>query len=259
MREKMDKLKVDHLQVKIVTSREVLGRFAAKDVVNKVKELLQEQEEVNMIFAAAPSQNEFLAELVKEENIAWNRVNAFHMDEYLGLEETHPRRFGNFLKKRIFERVPFKQVFYLNEKNGPVKDEIENYVKLLESYPVDIVCMGIGENTHIAFNDPHVADFEDPFMVKEVELDPISRQQQVHDGCFPDLEKVPLSALTLTIPALMKAKYIYCMVPGRHKAKAVKQTLMKEISERYPASSLRHHPAATLYLDQESANLIKTS
>lgn len=243
--------KVDKLKVKIFDSRQNLGTVAARDVAQRIKELLDGQKEINMIFAAAPSQNEFLETLSKSE-LDWNRINAFHMDEYIGLAKTHPERFGNYLKKAIFEKVPFGQVFYLNGLEGPHR-ECQRYADLLMRYPPDIVCLGIGENTHLAFNDPHVANFEDPLMVKVVELDTISRQQQVHDGCFAKLAEVPKAAITLTIPTLMRAKYVFCMVPGANKADAVSHTLQDEISEQHPSTTLRAHDHAVLYLNKESA------
>ncbi len=124
-----------------------------------------------------------------------------------------------------------------------------------KQYPTDVVCLGIGENCHIAFNDPHVADFNDPDRVKPVQLDQTSRVQQVHDGCFAALEQVPEQALTLTIPALIRAPHLFCMVPGRHKAQAIHHTLVDAISEQYPSTCLRSHPDTTLFIDQDSAEL----
>ena len=245
--------KVDQLTVKVLNNRKDMGYCAAKDTIDKIRELLDVQDEVNMIFAAAPSQSEFLDALSSSKEVNWGRINAFHMDEYIGLEKQHPERFGNFLKKEIFNKVPFKGVFYLNRNGYEPVEEIEQYSNLLRKYPVDIVCMGIGENTHIAFNDPHVADFKDPSLLKVVDLDERSRKQQVHDGCFPTIDDVPVSALTLTVPALLNAKYVFCIVPGKNKAEAVSHTLKDEISERYPSSALREHPHAILYLDEESA------
>lgn len=255
MTKPLNELSVDQLKVKIFENRQLMGNAAAQDVTQKIKELLTKQKEVNIIFAAAPSQNEFLETLSKSE-LEWRRVNAFHMDEYVGLSPTHPERFGNFLKKRIFDKVPFGRVHYLNGNlEGPHR-ECQRYAELLSRFPPDIVCMGIGENTHVAFNDPHVADFEDPLMVKLVELDEISRGQQVHDGCFAKIEDVPISAITLTVPSLIRAKYIYCMVPGLNKTEAIYHTLNDEINERHPSTALRNHARATLYLDAESASKI---
>ncbi|QMU27380.1 glucosamine-6-phosphate deaminase [Adhaeribacter radiodurans] len=247
---------IDALKVDISATRSELGFKAAKMVASKIIELLSQQQLVNIIFAAAPSQNEFLEELSKNDAIAWERINAFHMDEYVGLQEDAPQRFGNFLKIRLFGKVPFRSVNYLNGLAENIQEECARYTALLESNPTDIVCMGIGENAHIAFNDPHVADFNDPHLVKIVDLDEACRQQQVNDGCFTTLNEVPTYALTLTVPALMRAKYAFCIVPGPTKAQAIHNTLQSDIQELYPSTILRKHPEAILFIDKESSGLL---
>ena len=251
-------LKKDKLTVKIYSSRDELGQASACEAGNMIKKLLESQENINVIFAAAPSQNEFLENLINQDGIEWNRINAFHMDEYIGLPQTAPQGFGNFLKERIFSKRPFRSVNYLNGQCESKDEECTRYAQLLAASPVDIVCMGIGENGHIAFNDPHVADFNDKALVKVVELDTQCRQQQVNDGCFESIDQVPTHALTLTIPALLKARFIYCMVPGTTKAQAVANTVEQEVSERYPSTILRSHSAAIMYLDQESSSKLST-
>ena len=196
----------DRLQVRIYADRAAMGAAAAADAAALLKQLLSAQDTVRVIFAAAPSQNEFLDGLCRAEGIDWSRVTAFHMDEYVGLDEAAPQRFGNFLRRAIFDRLPFGQVHYLNG-NAPIDEECARYTALLRQAPVDMVFMGIGENGHIAFNDPPVADFADPVSVKAVELDGICRQQQVNDGCFAALEQVPTHALTLTVPMLLSAAH----------------------------------------------------
>jgi glucosamine-6-phosphate deaminase len=251
----MKQFKVDELDIRIYATRAEMGHAAALMVGYKVREILAGQWSLNMIFAAAPSQNDFLNALV-EQGIDWQRVNAFHMDEYIGLPENAPQRFGSFLEEKIFSKVPFATVNYINGNAVDRDVECERYAKLLAENPPDIVCMGIGENGHIAFNDPHVADFNDPHAVKVVDLDQECRQQQVNDKCFDTLEKVPVHAITLTIPALMASKHIFCMVPGKNKTTAVHGTLQKDISEQYPASILRKHPEAVLFLDDDSAGML---
>lgn len=248
--------KKDRLTVQIYPSREELGRASAHEAGKKIKELLEAQENINIIFAAAPSQNEFLENLINQEGIKWERINAFHMDEYIGLAPTAPQGFGNFLKERIFSRKPFRSVNYLNGQCESIDEECARYAQLLAANPVDIVCMGIGENSHIAFNDPQVADFNDKKLVKVVELDSQCRQQQVNDGCFESIEQVPTHALTLTIPALFKGQFIYCMVPGNTKARAVVNTIDQKIAEFYPSTILRNHQSAVLYIDSKSAGLL---
>jgi glucosamine-6-phosphate deaminase len=208
-----------------------------------------------MIFAAAPSQNDVLKSLVKDKEIEWNRVNAYHMDEYIGLDKDAPQGFGNFLKAHIFDLAPFKSVNYIDCTATDPEAEAERYGKILDANLTDIVVMGIGENGHIAFNDPPVADFNDKRTVKPVKLDEKCRQQQVNDGCFDCLDKVPKTALTLTVPALVSAKYLFCVVPTTLKAQAVYDTVCGEVTENCPASILRTKDGAILYLDSESAKL----
>jgi len=243
------------LDVRIYETRQEMGRAASEKFVKEATELLKTKEEINVVFAAAPSQNEFLNGL-QEESLDWNKINAFHMDEYIALAPDAPQGFGNFLKRGLFDRFKFKSVNYLNGNADNITKECARYTALLQQHPVDIVCMGIGENGHLAFNDPPVADFEDEHTVKVVALDEVCRQQQVNDGCFATLDEVPTAALTLTIPALLRAKYINCVVPGPTKAEAVKHTLNSEINTENPATILRKHPNAVLYLDKDSSKLI---
>jgi len=235
-------------------NRTQLGEAAARLVSDRMRALLTKQDTINLIFAAAPSQQEFLTALCRQPDLDWSRVNAFHMDEYVQLPDEAPQRFGNFLKTRLFDRVPFRTVNYLNGNAPDSRAECARYSQLLEQNPVDIVCMGIGENCHIAFNDPHVALFNDPVFVKVVDLDTACRQQQVNDGCFDRFDAVPTHALTLTIPALMRAPHIFCMVPGLNKAPAVYHTLQSAISETYPSTILRRHDKAILFIDKDSAS-----
>lgn len=244
------------LTVKIFPSIQQMGNNAATEVANKICELLETKAEINMIFASAPSQNEFLNHLIHSKRIDWTRVNAFHMDEYIGIHPEAPQSFGNFLRQRIFDKVPFKTVNYLNGRAEDMEEECRRYSGLLIQYPVDIVCLGIGENGHIAFNDPDVADFNDPQLVKVVELDAICRQQQVNEKCFESFDLVPAKALTITIPALLKADWMFCIVPFKNKANAVYNTIYGEISEKCPASILRKKEKSCLYLNPESAERI---
>ena len=207
-----------------------------------------------MIFAAAPSQNEVLAHLAAYTDIDWAKINAFHMDEYVGLPaELSDRSFGTYLQEHIFGKVPFKSVNLIDPTAQDRAAECARYTKLLKENPTDIVVMGIGENGHIAFNDPWVADFDDPHFVKEVPLDEVCRMQQVNDGCFAALELVPKYALTLTCPALFAGKELFCIVPAKTKAQAVKRTVEGEIGAECPATVLRRHDCAKLYLDPDSS------
>ena len=252
----MKTLKKDLLTVNIYDSRDEMGKAAGADIKACILKLLAEKETINMIFAAAPSQNEVLASLAEDKEIPWNRVNAFHMDEYIGLSADAPQGFGNFLKAAIFGRAPFKSVNYINISATDANAECERYSKLLAENPTDIVVMGIGENGHIAFNDPPVADFNDPKKVKPVALDEICRQQQVNDGCFATINDVPKTAITLTCPTLFSGDYLFCIVPAPTKANAVKATVCGEIGEACPATILRRHKSAVLYLDPDSSALL---
>lgn len=245
----------EKLVISISGTRKEMGAAAAMAIADSIRKVMEEKEEVNMIFAAAPSQNESLACLAEKE-IDWSRVNAFHMDEYVGLEDSAPQRFGNFLHRALFGKLPFRRVHYIQGNDEDTDAECKRYQQLLEQYPVDIVCLGIGENGHLAFNDPPVADFNDPFLVKKVELELACRLQQVNDGCFARLEEVPTCAITLTIPALMKGRWMHCVVPGNTKTDAVYNTVTKPISECYPSTILRTHNRAVLYLDPLSASRI---
>jgi glucosamine-6-phosphate deaminase len=246
----------DHLHVNVYANRDEMGMAAAKDAAAQIQALLNTKEFINIIFAAAPSQNEMLFHLAANEEIDWSRLNAFHMDEYVGLHSTAPQRFGHFLDQAIFGKLPFHEVHYINGNASNPEEECSRYAALLEAHPVDLVCMGIGENTHIAFNDPHVADFNDPSMVKLVALDEVSRMQQVHDGCFASIEEVPRTAITLTVPALMRAASIFCVVPGINKAMAVGHTINADVSALYPSTALRLHENVRLYLDEKSASML---
>jgi glucosamine-6-phosphate deaminase len=245
----------DKLTVRVFENRTLMGEAVATAVANRINILLIEQPFVNVIFGAAPSQNDFFAALLKKD-IDWARINAFHMDEYVNLAADAPQGFGNFLKKYLFDLAPFHTVNYINGNALDYEAECLRYSNLLKEIATDIVCLGIGENTHLAFNDPHVADVNDPFFVKRVDLDQQCRNQQVNDGCFNHIDQVPTYALTLTLPALLKAPYAFCTVPTEKKAKAVFHTLNEEISDNYPSTLLRNHPNAVLFLDNQSSTQI---
>lgn len=250
-------MKTDLLTVNVFPTRNEMGCAAASDIRDRIVALLSEKAEINMIFAAAPSQNEVLERLIAFDDIDWTRINAYHMDEYIGLSaEDRDKSFGHFLTEHIFGKVPFKSVHLINGSAADTEAECVRYARMLSDNPTDIVVMGIGENGHIAFNDPWVADFEDPAVIKVVKLDETCRQQQVHDGCFDSLDRVPTHALTLTCPTLFAGAHLFCIVPAKTKAHAVKQTLCSEIHESCPATILRRHKSAILYLDNDSSSLL---
>lgn len=244
----------DLLTVYVAPTRAEMGRLAGKRAADLIRGMLAERDHVNVIFAAAPSQNETLDALASS-GVDFSRINAFHMDEYVGLDGSAPQSFQSYLREHIFGRVKMRSVNYLNGAAPDAEAECERYSELLREYPADLVCMGIGENGHIAFNDPP-ADLSDPKLVKTVRLDDVCRNQQVHDGCFPDFDSVPKYAFSLTVPALMSAAHLVCTVPAATKAEAVLRTLTWEISGKCPATAMRLHPDAVMFCDRDSAGLL---
>lgn len=228
-----------------------MGHAAGRDVEARVAGLLQDRDEVRMVFAAAPSQNEMLDYLASSVLIDWGRVTAFHMDEYLGLNGGADQLFSKYLHRRLFSRIKMKKVWLIDGNADPAR-EAERYSALINEAPIDVICLGIGENGHIAFNDPPVADFNDPLTVKKVSLDRSCRMQQVNEGCFATLEEVPEEALTLTIPVIFNASNLFCVVPGRSKREAVYNTVNGPVTTACPASVLQRHPDCSFYFDTDS-------
>ena len=238
-------------QVSRYDTRAAMAQAAASDIAAHLRDLLDGQDGLRMVFAAAPSQAEMLAGLAAAPGIDWRRITAFHMDEYLGLQPGDPASFVSWLCRHFFDRVPIGKVHLMEAGDDPEATSA-NYAALLGTAPIDVVCLGIGVNGHIAFNDPPVADFNDPLDVKVVTLDQDCRQQQVDEGCFRALDLVPRQAMTITVPPLMRANRLFAVVPGAIKREAVRRTLQGPISTDCPASILRTHPNCTLYLDKES-------
>ncbi len=245
----------DALRIKIFENSDTLGKAASGMVARQLHDVIGKKGHANLILATGASQFSFLGHLQKE-TIDWKKITVFHLDEYLGIPEAHPASFRKYLKERILEKVQPGQVHYLDGDAADIAAEASRYEALLKDHPIDLACIGIGENGHIAFNDPPVADFDDPRLVKVVALDQACRMQQLGEGWFPSLEEVPTHALTLTIPAIMSCSRISCVVPDERKAKAVYETVKGEISTACPASILRRHPDADLYLDLYSAKLL---
>lgn len=246
-------LQVDALEVAVYASQAEMAAAATLQVRQYLTQLLAHRPAVAAIFASATSQVQFLAVLTAAEGIDWPRVTVFHMDEYLGLKADHPASFRRFMREHLARRLPLRAFHELTGEADQPIDECERYARLLAAQPVELCCLGIGENGHIAFNDPPVADFADPRAVKLVRLDEACRRQQVGEGCFPTLESVPQYAYTLTVPALCRAQRLFCIVPEARKAEAVRRTLTGPISPACPATALRRHPRATLFLDADSA------
>jgi glucosamine-6-phosphate deaminase len=245
----------DYLRVFVAESRGQLGASAANEASHQLKQAISAKGAARVVLASAPSQNELLDAFVVSD-VDWSRVTIFHMDEYVGIPADHPATFRAYQRKHVLSRIKPAAFHGIQGEASDPAAECARYAALLREAPIDLVCLGIGENGHLAFNDPPVADFQDPDWVKPVELDALCRRQQVNDGCFPDLASVPLKALTLTIPALLSARAIVGAVPGPRKADAVRNTLKGPISTACPASILRRHSNAALYLDRESAALL---
>ncbi len=250
---------VDRLRVQVYETRAHAGRAAAQETTRELARLAQLDRPARVVFAAAPSQDEFLAGLVASPQIDWSRVVAFHMDEYLGLSPDHRASFRRYLNEHLFHHKRTQGLTVALIPGERAERPLEvclHYESLLLNTPPDLICAGIGENGHLAFNDPPVADFLDPVLMKVVRLDASCRQQQVNDGCFPTLLDVPTHAYTITVPVFMKAPVVSVVAPGPRKASAVLATLRGPISEACPASALRGCRDARLYLDRDSARLV---
>ncbi len=250
---------VDSLEVLVFENRALAGHAAADGVAREIGRRQRDAGRANIIFAAAPSQHEFLAGLVAYQDLDWSRVVAYHMDEYLGIDADHPASFRRYLQEHCFRLIGLAgdhlRLIPGEQADRPLRTCLD-YEEILKAEPTDIVCAGIGENGHLAFNDPPVADFLDPVLVKVVRLDAACRNQQLNDGCFESLADVPTHAYTLTIPALLRAPVVSVIVPGPRKANAVLNTLKGPINESCPATALRRHAGAKLYLDRDSARLV---
>lgn len=242
---------VDSLRLEAYASRDAMAAAAAMDIADAMCRSVARKGQARMIFAAAPSQAEMLKKLCHIPDLPWEQITAFHMDDYLGLPSDAKQRFSNWLDRHLYSQVGVGAVHQIPDEGDP-QEICAAYSDLLRVKAIDIVCLGIGVNGHLAFNDPPVANFADPALVKMVELDEICRQQQVDDGCFSTLDAVPYRAVTLTIPCLMSAREAFCVVPGEHKRPAVRRALEGPVTAKCPASFLRQHPACTMYLDNGS-------
>lgn len=240
--------------IKIAESRPAMGKYVAEQAAAHLAKVLSQQPEANLIVATGSSQFEVLDALVNTEGVEWSRINGFHLDEYLGIPATHSASFCGYLKQRFVDRVPLKSFFYLDGQLPP-QQLVSLANERLRDRKIDLMLCGIGENAHLAFNDPP-ANFEikDPYHI--VELDEACRRQQVGEGWFDSLEEVPTQAISMTIHQILQAERILCSVPDRRKAEAVKATLEGEITPSVPASALSHHPATTLILDTTSSCLL---
>lgn len=248
-------LTCDQLPVHIYATNADLGLSAAEQAIHTLRAAIAAQGHANVILATGNSQLSLFAGL-KAAGLDWSKINVFHMDEYVGITDRHPASFPRFLREKILDPVKPGAFHPVIGNAASLEQECARYAELLHRFPADLCCLGYGENGHIAFNDPPYAEFDDPVWVKVVKLAEASRKQQVGEGHFPTLADVPTHAITLTIPALLAAQRLLCIVPEKRKAVAVKTALTGPISESCPGSILRTAPHATLFLDAESASLL---
>lgn len=251
-----ESFRADKLNVYVYESRRGMGEAAAAVVAAEIRRLIETKGNAVGIFASAPSQNEFLAALVEAPGIDWSSVTAFHLDEYLGMDDRAPQSFRRFLLDRLVDKVAFGEFHGLRGDAEDGAAETERYAELLAANPPDFAVLGIGENGHLAFIDPPFCDFNDPQMVKVVELDEACRAQQVNDGAFATIDDVPRNALSLTIPTVMAQPKLFAIVPGPAKRNAIKSAVEGAVATTCPASILRQHSDAHLFLDRDSASLL---
>jgi len=244
------------LEVVVAPDGATLGQVAAAEAVAILRAAIAARGEARVIVATGNSQLGFFHALRLHHDVAWSRVRVFHMDEYIGIDETHPASFRAFLRRELIEPLGILHFHPIDPVEADPAATIERYAQLLARYPIDLTCMGIGENGHLAFNDPPVADFDDPAALKVVALDERSRAQQVGEGHFPTLDAVPTHAITLTIPTLLRPPRALVIVPEARKAAAVARALTGDVTTECPASILRRASHATLFLDVDSASLL---
>jgi glucosamine-6-phosphate deaminase len=241
------------VKVKVLADKQALGQAAADYVATTVQSAIERQGHARVIFATGASQYEFLDALVQLDTVDWSKVTAFHLDEYIGIPVDHPASFRRYLKERLFGRLTFGAVHLLDGMASDLEATCRAYGALLAEHPVDLACIGIGENAHLAFNDPP-ADFETDALVHVVTLDDACRRQQVGEGHFASVADVPQQALSLSIPAILRARSISCAVPDARKAAAVRCALEGPVVPDCPASALRTHADCHLFLDEQSAS-----
>lgn len=243
----------------VYTNEQEMAEAAAENTAETLIRAVDRKGEARVIVATGNSQLAFVEALKKHTDIPWDRITAFHMDEYIGIPEDHPASFRLWIKNRIEDVFSPRAVHYIDGNPNRLHETCLKYETMLKEKEIDLVCMGIGENGHIAFNDPPVADFEDPLWIKVVKLDEACRRQQAGEGHFPDFDSVPKYALSLTVPALLSPGSLQIVVPESRKAEAVLKTYRDEISTACPATILRTTAKAKLYLDNEASQLLPST
>jgi len=246
-------MRVENLDVRIYEDAKALGDAAGTRAAERVTALAAESPELAVVFATGASQFETLRALTSHQNVPWNQVVGFHMDEYIGISDQHPASFRRYLRERLTNRAPLKRFYSVDGAHPDPERVCREYADLLRQHQPKLCLLGIGENGHLAFNDPAEADFEDPLGAKVVSLDDVCRQQQFKEGWFESFADVPAKAITLTIPALFRIPELICSVPGPRKAHIVKRALSEPISTQCPATILRSHANTIIYLDRAAA------
>jgi glucosamine-6-phosphate deaminase len=247
-------LQVEALKIEIHQTSKAAGIAAAHAAADSLRDLGKARAAVTVIFATGASQLEMLGALTGIQGLPWDQVSGFHMDEYVGIADTHPASFRRYLRERLTQKVQMKEFFEIDGNALDPEKFGREYAEKLRALDPQLCLLGIGENGHLAFNDPEVADFTDPLDAKVVHLDSLCRQQQAAEGWFTSVAEVPASAITLTIPTLLRVPKLIVSVPGKRKSSIVRRALKEPLSTECPATILRTHPNATLYLDLESAN-----
>jgi glucosamine-6-phosphate deaminase len=246
--------RVGTLKVEIHPSGKAAGAAAARAAGHALMELGKTLDSIGVIFATGASQLDTLDALTKIENLPWNKISGFHMDEYIGISGSHFASFQRYLREKLTDKVPMKEFFAIDGCVPDIDKACREYASKLRSANPQLCLLGIGENGHLAFNDPPVANFNDSVDIKVVQLDDLCRQQQTAEGWFSSVEQVPESAITLTIPTLFRVPKLILSVPGSRKAKIIRRTFEDPVSTACPATILRTHPDATVYLDPDSAS-----
>lgn len=244
---------VEKLDVQIYTDKQLMGLASARFVVEQLQIAIREKGKANLVVATGNSQHDFLLSLRQMDDVDWQKITVFHLDEYIGLPADHPASFRYYLQEWLFDHISFGEVHLLNGDGPDPEAECRRYSKLLAEREIDVTCIGIGENAHLAFNDPP-ADFNTDALVHVVTLDQACRQQQVGEGHFTSFADVPTHALSMSIPAILSAKIISCVVPDKRKANAVRGALEGSVTPLCPASVLRTHTNCRLFLDTNSAS-----
>ena len=249
----ISRFKVGTLAVEVYEDRKAMGQAAAELAAERLRDLARQHKTVSVIFATGDSQRATLHALAAIPDVPWNQVVGFRMDEYVGLPDGHPASFSRYMRENLTSRVQLRRMYEIHGSEANVEKTCREYAELLRAHSPLLCLLGVGENGHLAFNDPAEARFDDPVDVKQVTLDLVCRQQQVNEGAFSSVAEMPERAITVTVPALFRVPELILSIPGPRKAKIVKRTLYDAISTACPATILRRHPSARVFLDRDSA------